>query len=181
MLLFYLSLIEDDEGKTKFEQLYIKYRAPMILFVTKMLGNDNHSEDIVHDSFLKLLKHMEKINDINSHKTQSFIVTIVRNRCYDFLRVNNKRVNITYNKENEIYCIVNNKTQYNLEEIELFALIDKIREIPIIYRDVFMFKYYYGYNDKEIADMFGIARSTVRKRLERARGLLNGSLEDWRR
>lgn len=181
MLLFYLSLIENEEDKSKFEQLYIKYREPMAHYATKMLGSDTNSEDVVDEAFMRIINHMDGVEDIDSHKTQSFIVKIVRNICIDYLRAEKRNDHISYDEEFDLYYQPSKKIQYNLEEIEFSALVDKIKELPDIYRDVIMLKFYHGYNDHEIADMLSLAYPTVRKRIGRARDLLAYSLKEWRK
>ena len=181
MLLFYLSLIDNEADKTKFEQLYDKYRAPMAHYAAKVIGNDSYSQDIVHEAFMRIINHMDGVEDIDSHKTQSFIVKIVRNICIDYLRVEKKNDYISYDEEFDLYYQPGKKIQYNLEEIEFSALVDKIKELPDIYRHVIMMKFYHGYNDHKIADMLGLAYPTVRKRIGRARDLLDFSLKEWRK
>ena len=179
MLLFYLSLIENEEDKSRFEQLYNMYREPMAHYAAKVLGSDTYSEDVVDEAFMRIINHMDGVEEIDSHKTKSFIVTIVRNICIDYLRAEKKIDYISYDEELDLYYQPSKKIQYNLEEIEFSALVDKIKELPQIYCDVLKMKYYQGYNDHEIADMLGIAYPTVRKRVARARDLLSFSLEEW--
>ena len=180
MLFFYLSLIDNEEDKSKFEELYMAYRKPMTHYVTKFMGKSDFAEDIVHEAFMRIINHIDGVEDIDSHKTKSFIVTIVRNICIDYLRAEKKNDHISYDEEYDIYYQPSKKIQYNLEEIEFSALVDKIKELPKIYSDVLMLKFYYGYNDREIADMLGLAYPTVRKRIARARDLLSYSLKEWR-
>ena len=179
MLLFYLSLLENEEDRSKFERLYKKYRAPMVHYATKIMGNGNSSEDIVDEAFMRIVNHIRKIDDIDCHKTNSFIVTIVKNICFDYLRAEKRNTHISYDEEYDIYYQPYKKIKYNLEEIEFSALVDKIRELPYIYYVVIKLKFYQGYNDKEIAEMLGIAQATVRRRVERARVLLEFSLREW--
>ena len=181
MLLFYLSLIDNEEDKSRFEQLYLTYREPMVHYATKVMGRNTDAEDIVDEAFMRIVNHMDGVGDIDSHKTKSFIVTIVRNICIDYLRAEKKEDHISYDEEYDIYYQPNKRIQYNLEEIELSALVDKIKELPQIYSDVIMMKFYHGYNDREISNMLGLAYSTVRKRIGRARDLLAYSLKEWRK
>ena len=48
MIALYLSLIDSDESKDKFEELYLKYRKQMKKIAFKILGDDGLAEDAVH-------------------------------------------------------------------------------------------------------------------------------------
>lgn len=75
----------NEANKMKFEQLYVKYKSSMLNYATKTMGSETHSEDIVHEAFIKIINHIDDVGDIDSEKTKCFIVTIVRNICVDYL------------------------------------------------------------------------------------------------
>ncbi len=83
MLSFYLTLIDTEAEKSKFEQLYLIYRQ-MMFFVAKQILEDSYlAEDAVHQAFLKIIDHFDKIGEIDCPKTRGFIVTIVQNQSID--------------------------------------------------------------------------------------------------
>ena len=58
MLLFYLSLIENDYDKDKLEYIYKKYYSLMLAVAIDKLKSKEAAEDIVHDSILRIIKHI---------------------------------------------------------------------------------------------------------------------------
>ena len=52
MLLFYLSLVENDYDKDKLEYIYKKYYSLMLAVAMDKLKSKEAAEDIVHDSIL---------------------------------------------------------------------------------------------------------------------------------
>ena len=54
MLAIYLSMLETNEEKNQFEQLYIKYKQDMYAVAYGVLKNKEDAEDAVHQSFLKI-------------------------------------------------------------------------------------------------------------------------------
>lgn len=54
MLAIYLSMLETNEEKNQFEQLYIKYKQDMYAVAYGILKNKEDAEDAVHQSFLKI-------------------------------------------------------------------------------------------------------------------------------
>lgn len=85
-MLIYLSMIDSLEGKQKFEVIYIKYRQLMFYVANKILMDAKDSEDVVHDSFLKVIEIIDKIIDPESPQTRALIVTITENKAIDLYR-----------------------------------------------------------------------------------------------
>ena len=178
LLLFYLSLLDTQEEKSKFEKLYEQYRHIMKNTALGFLHDEYLAEDAVHESFIKLTRHLDKVEEINSHKTAKYLVIIVENTCRDMLKKNGK-IQITefddgYMQSEEI------STDFDFSKLEFEIILEKIKEMPDIYRDVMLLKFYNNLNDKEIADTLGISNSVVRKRLERAKKAFAAALSEWR-
>jgi RNA polymerase sigma-70 factor (ECF subfamily) len=50
-MLIYLAMIELEEDRHKFEQLYITYKQTMFYVANSILGDEYLSEDVVHQAF----------------------------------------------------------------------------------------------------------------------------------
>lgn len=85
-MLLYLSLLDTEEEKSKFEQLYYQYRKLMYLCAREILKDDQLAEDAVHEAFIKLTKYVKKINEIKCNKTKRFIVIVVESAAKDIWR-----------------------------------------------------------------------------------------------
>lgn len=110
MLAFYLNLLDDEDEKTKFESLYYEYRSLMKYIAFGILKDDGLSEDAVHNAFLKLTGHLDKIEKIYSDRTKSFIVKVIENVSKDMYR---KR-----KRESEIY--LDESVSFDVSDISLF-------------------------------------------------------------
>lgn len=66
-MIIYLQMIESDEDKSKFEQLYIMYKGLMFHVAMKILKNEFDAEDAVHQAFLSLIenRNVESISQQN--------------------------------------------------------------------------------------------------------------------
>lgn len=73
-MIIYLQMIESDEDKSKFEQLYIMYKGLMFHVAMKILKNEFDAEDAVHQAFLSLIENLKKISDVKCPKTRAFCV-----------------------------------------------------------------------------------------------------------
>lgn len=173
MLIFYLSLLDNDEEKSKFENLYYEYRSLMKYIAFGILKDDCLSEDAVHNAFLKLSGHLDKIDEINSDRTKGFIVKVVENISKDMYRKRKKDSEIPLDES--IYLSVSD--DFSLASFGIELIVSKIETLPSIYSDVLVMKYLHELSNKEIANILNIKESTLRKRLERAKILLAEILE----
>ena len=85
-MLFFLSASGSDERRTKLEIIYREYRDLMLYIANGILGDTNDSEDVVHQSILKLVKVLDKIDAPKSHKTRALVVTVVERTAIDLYR-----------------------------------------------------------------------------------------------
>lgn len=69
-MIIYLQMIESDEDKSKFEQLYIMYKGLMFHVAMKILKNEFDAEDAVHQAFLSLIENLKKISDVKCQKPE---------------------------------------------------------------------------------------------------------------
>lgn len=60
-MLVYLAVLETEQEKTKFEQLYLTYRQTMFYVANSVLHDTQLAEDAVHQAFLRIMDHMGNI------------------------------------------------------------------------------------------------------------------------
>ena len=61
MIMFYLSLITDEEDKDTFEHIFHSYRDDMIAIAYKVLENRWDAEDAVQDAMLGLAVSIKRV------------------------------------------------------------------------------------------------------------------------
>jgi len=153
MLSFYLSLIDTEEEKSKFEILYLKHRKVMMLEALKYL-DEKYAEDAVHTAFVKIADNIKRIEDPCSDMTRNFVIIITRNTALDILK--------KLGRETEL--------SENLVQTEQRQLGDSpLEKLPKTHRDVLILHYQYGYTIPETAKLLGLSRDAVYKRIERAK------------
>ena len=99
-MLIYLSLLNTEEEKNKFEQIYSQYRLTMFYVAKSILKDDFLSEDAVHDAFINIAKSLDNISDAVSIRTKGYVVIIVRNICFNILKKQKQIVEIDDIEEN---------------------------------------------------------------------------------
>ena len=141
---------KNSENKRKIEKLYEKYNRLMYVVVYNILKNHEDSEDVVIESWEKIIRHLDKIGEIDCQETKSFIVIITERTAIDFYRKRKKRDNtrvLTDEYEMSPYFVTKDKA---LDNIELHQIMENI---PKKYSEVLILYYVNGFSGKEIADL----------------------------
>lgn len=68
MLVFYLGAIDSDENKNKFEYIYRKYYRFMLRTASSIIRDSSLAEDVVHETFVQLLKEIDSLRIDNIAK-----------------------------------------------------------------------------------------------------------------
>lgn len=160
-MMVYLSTIEMPEDRSKFERVYLKYRDLMFHAANRILHNTHDAEDAVHQAFLSILKHLDKISSVESQKTRAFVVVIVERKAIDLLRARNRMGETVLLEEIT-----------SAPEPEKLGLEEAIERLPEHYRNVLTLKYVTGLSTSELARLMGITPSGVSKLLLRAKEAL---------
>lgn len=167
-MLIYLQMIESEEDRDKFEQVYAKYKNMMIRIALDVFHNDSDAEDAVHQTFLKIIDHLDNIVSVDCHKTRSYIAIITEHTSLDLLRKQKRQREIPLDSLNETLA------EEAALEGDLSYLIDGLKPI---YREVLYLRYCDEYNEREIATILGLSHSNVRKIVERAKHELKERLK----
>lgn len=172
-MLIYLNLLDSEEEISKFELIYSTYKKQMYYTANNILKDSHLAEDAVHNAFLRIINNLEKIEDINSHKTKGLIVIIVKNVSIDIYRKNKKE------RDNTIFIDdlddINGYDEINKNEIGDLEI--AISKLPENYKQVFLLKFSHELTDNEISEILDIKSDNVRKRISRGREKLKNILK----
>lgn len=173
MLSFYLSLLETQEDRDKFEYLYKRY-SPLLKHVAyQKLQDDQLAEDAVHNAFLNIIKGFCEIDDPAGHKARHFLVIVTERAAIDILRKNNRVVQVDFEKVEPTLSVAPDM----LDGVAVEELSRMIAALPETYRSVLELRVYHELSEKQIAKVLNISYDAVRKRLERARALLAAQIQ----
>lgn len=166
-MFIYLAMIDSPEDQTKFEKIYNTYRFLMLHVAKQILRNYHDAEDAVHQAFISIIENIEKIIEVDSPKTRSYIVIITERKAIDLLRQNQRRNTMELNE---------NTAGVEIPFTEDNTLAAAIAKLPAHYREVLLLRYDNGFTTKEIASIFNITDSGVRKLIARAKRALQAGL-----
>ena len=90
MINLYLSVLETDEDRCQFEDIYRQYKNRMYKFAISILHNSEDAEEVVHQSFLTIANNFDKIKSFSCHEMNSYIVIIIRNTSINLYNKNKR-------------------------------------------------------------------------------------------
>lgn len=70
---------------TDFKQQFLPYHPKLYRTAFRLTGNAQDAEDMVQEAYLKLWNKRDELTDILN--TEAYCVTLVKNLCYDSLRI----------------------------------------------------------------------------------------------
>ena len=172
MLAFYLSLLATKEEQDKFTLIYNKYNKLLMSKAMERLHDKHLAQDVLQETFIKIVLHIDSIGEVNCHKTANYVVTILENTITDMYRKNKHEPKESYE---ELEPAVANDVHL-LDRLLAKDIATLIGELPEKYRSVMELRAYHEMSEKQIADVLGISYATVRKRLERGRAMLSAKM-----
>ncbi len=172
MIAIYLSLIDSEGDKEKFTELYNTYKDLLYWIALRKTNSIEDSEECVQETFFYVAKHFEKIGDVKSKRTKGYLSAIVTGFAIDIYN-DSKKVNVV-SLDGEQTVDIEYYEDY--EKAELLTAFDNILDEES--RIYFYLKYIYKYKSSEIAQIYKVKDSYVRKRLQYAKEKLRKYLEE---
>ena len=114
MLAFYMSFIDDDDDREKFEIIYNEYRKRMVSTAYSILRNHEDAEDAVHDTFIKIARNMNSIGDPKSNEALSYVLKATKNTA-----INLSQKNTTRNKHIHLEDVENMTDEHFFEKLSV--------------------------------------------------------------
>lgn len=170
-------VIENEEVRSKLEQIYISYRKDALWTAYNILKDEHEAEDVVQEAIIKISSIIEKIDTIECNKTRGLFVIIVRNLSINRYNRRKQISPIPYDEKIEIQSegLSLEEEIIRLDQAKLIA--EKLEEINPSYVDILTLKYYHEYSNSEISKLLNITEGNIRARLHRAKRAIKEILE----
>jgi RNA polymerase sigma-70 factor (ECF subfamily) len=129
-----------------------------------------HAEDIVQFAFLRIIKHIEKLNSLPHHEMKGYIVLVIKNLSIDLLR--RRRHESAVSIESMDCGEDDSVEEIALANLELGRIRDNLKAMDNKYSLPLIMKYSLGFTYIEIADMLGISADNAKVRCHRGKRML---------
>lgn len=155
----------------EFNVKYTMYKDIIYNIAFTYVHNKDDALDISQDVFIKYLKSENEFNDISNEKYWIIAVTINTAKNY---------VTSSWKKK----VVIDNDYFENFksddEKKENFDYYKIIINLPEKYKQVIILFYYEDLSINEIANIFNLSLSCIKKRLERGRQMIKKEIENGR-
>ena len=158
------------EERELWEELY-KYRDKVYYIGMSYVHNHHDAEDIVGHTYEKLGRHLHKTVG-RTKKEQLAFLYIVANSCANDKYRKNMKYNEQFGSLNELIARDDDLEFLKIEENDCVLRL-ALEKLSADDRNIILLRHHYGYDMEEIADIFGIKRSTGYQRLRKAKEKLS--------
>ena len=166
-------IIDNVREETLFNELFRKHSKDLHDFLYYKYGKENNPKDHVQEAFLKLWDNCHKVT---LQKVRSFLFTVANNQMLNEL--SKKKTVLTYAKEKP-KSHTHESPEYIFEEHEYMERLQHaIENLTEDQRVTFLLNRIEGKKHQEIAEMLGISRKAVEKRIYTALNKLREQIGD---
>ena len=177
MLLFFLNTISDDDSKRTFEYYYVTYRRQMFYSAKSVLHNDSDAEDAVHNAFMGIAKHIDVLLSADEDKGRYYCIKAAKNAALNIARKNSHTSDVL--SIEDMYAVADEQAFESLiDHSEYEDVLDVIRNMDDIYRDVLYLRYVMDMSVKKIANVLDRKEATVKQQLVRGKKMLISALSE---
>jgi RNA polymerase sigma-70 factor (ECF subfamily) len=165
--------LREQSDVARFEQAVLPHLDAAYNLARWLTRNDADAADVVQEGFLRALRFF---GDFRGGDTRAWLLTIVRNACFTWLRRNRVNELATPFDEEAHSGESDDPETLLLEGADREMLRDALETLPAEFREVVILRELEGLSYKKIAGIADIPVGTVMSRLARARKRLRLSL-----
>ena len=164
-------LLQEESKIGSFEQTVLPHLDAAYNLARWLTRNEHDAEDAVQEAYLRGFRSFGGFRGTDG---RGWLLTIVRNTCYTWLR-RNRAEQLSTPFDEEIHCeeaASPNPEELLLRNADRQRLQDALEELPVEFREALVLREIEGLSYKEIANVSGVPVGTVMSRLARARDRL---------
>lgn len=158
------------------EELYKRYAARVFTLCLRYSDDRDEAQDLLHDTFLKVLEKMSSFNYQGSGSLLAWITRIAVNTAIAGISRYKLRFVLM---DTTVECNLPEPSGEELERIPLEKLLQIISKLPDTQRAVFNMFCMDGYSHKEIAEMLGISERGSTSLLVKAKKRLRKQINEY--
>ena len=158
-----------------FDQVVLPHLDSAYNLARWLTRNEHDAEDVVQEAFLRALRFF---GGFHSGNARAWLLAIVRNTCYDWLR-RHRPSEAADPFDEEVHSAGDESPTPEdlvIAQADRLRLREALEALPLAWREVLILRELEGLSYKEIADVAGIKMGTVMSRLARA---LPGCSSGW--
>ncbi len=135
----------------------------------RLTGRQQDAEDVVQDAYLRAFRFF---GGFRGGDSRVWLLTIVRNVCYDWIRQNRMNDHRSTEFEEDVHSPAADDPDAEtgiIEKIDSEEVSRALQRLPVDQREIIVLRELEGFSYKEISTTIGVPIGTVMSRLARAR------------
>jgi RNA polymerase sigma-70 factor (family 1) len=164
------------ESIEKFEELFKRYYAPLVVYACKYVSSIDVAREIVQDFFVRLYEKQHSLSI--SISVKSYLYRSVFNCCINYL--NQKSLQDKHLKSIDLDKDDENSLENEINTVELqYQIYKVIDELPAKCKQIFKMNRIEGLKNEEIASRLNLSKRTVETQISKALKILRRKLIDY--
>lgn len=152
--------------------LFLRF-APFVLTLCRRYASQNvEAQDFMQECFIHVFSKIENYDEAKG-AFEGWLNRVCTNRVLQLLRKSKKEITMTFPEE----LPEQELTESEFEVIPREVIMNAIQQLPSGYKEVFNLYIFDGWSHKEIGKALGIAETTSRSQLTRAKKMLKHILQ----
>ncbi len=145
----------------------------MAKVASEKISSKEDIEDVLQDAFFYIARNFSKIDEVDSQRTKNYLCVITESFAISKFRKEKKYLNTSsFDETADIRPAEIDFDLYDAAELEI-----ALESLSDEYRNLMYLTYVFGYSSKEIASIYNITDSNVRKKIQFAKVRLKNLLE----
>ena len=154
--------LAEQDDRLLLAEVYRRDYSWMMAVAMQILSSHSRAEDAVHETFLKLITHMDSLKAIPEERRIYWVLTVTKNTALDLLRKEGREMPMEYTPE----------AAAPQEDGEVRCLVELIRAMPENYRRILELRFLVEWSHADIARELNMSVGAVKTRLSRGRQML---------
>lgn len=168
----YRRFLNGDEQS--FTQIVEEYKNCLTLYINSYVSNVFVAEDLMEETFFKILIKKPKFNEKSSFKT--WLYAIARNIAIDYIRKNQNTTVPIEEYENYLVEELTVEQQYLIKEQKI-ELYNAMKNLSFEYRQVLFLVYFENFSNTQVSVVMKKSNRQIENLLYRAKNALKKHLE----
>lgn len=146
-----------------------KYYNDIFYFCCYQTGSREDAYDLTQDTFLRFIRYVEQYQYQN---LKGYLLTIAMNLCRNQMRARPQELDAPKTAQSPVSAQrCGSHTESRL------VLADALRSLPDVQREAVLLHHFYGYKNREIAQMTGASYAAVKSRIKQGLTKLQALLD----
>ncbi len=169
MLELCLMIVDSQEDKVLFEDLYNEYHNLVFFISNSFLRNQSLAEEATQEAFFYIAKNFESFKKENIN-LKAYVSSVARGFAISCYRKERHHLENEEYNEVELQHVPVDDSEFDIYDV--IALQKAIKKLPEASANMLELAYVYGLPSAKIGEIYKLSASTARKRIERAKKLL---------